>query len=215
MPGHFMGGLGRFSEAILSLEAAKLADPLSIQVALQLHHSLGILGRESEAQAEYERAKLLRGSREPFEHQALFRALASGDLAAVEAQFRRYLAVATVFIPSLQRMFDVVDKPAAALALLREDFENPASQDSMRMSFIALYAGYYGDTELALAALRRGNWAASLPQAIWDPLLRTVRKTDDFKAIVRELGLADYWRRSGNWGDFARPLGEDDFEIIA
>jgi hypothetical protein len=29
---------------------------------------------------------------------------------------------------------------------------------------------------------------------------------------VRELGLADYWRASGNWSDFARPLGTDDFE---
>jgi hypothetical protein len=22
----------------------------------------------------------------------------------------------------------------------------------------------------------------------------------------------DYWRASGEWGDFARPLGDDDFE---
>jgi hypothetical protein len=29
---------------------------------------------------------------------------------------------------------------------------------------------------------------------------------------VRELGLVDYWRASGKWGDFARPVGTDDFE---
>jgi hypothetical protein len=42
-----------------------------------------------------------------------------------------------------------------------------------------------------------------------------VRKTDEFKAILRDLGIADYWRQSGNWGDYARPLGDDDFEIVA
>jgi hypothetical protein len=29
---------------------------------------------------------------------------------------------------------------------------------------------------------------------------------------VRDLGLADYFRSSGNWGDFCRPLAGDDFE---
>jgi DNA-binding winged helix-turn-helix (wHTH) protein len=30
--------------------------------------------------------------------------------------------------------------------------------------------------------------------------------------IVRDLGLVDYWRASGNWNDFCRPLGKDDFD---
>ena len=29
---------------------------------------------------------------------------------------------------------------------------------------------------------------------------------------MREAGLADYWRQSGNWADFCGPVGEDDFE---
>jgi hypothetical protein len=29
---------------------------------------------------------------------------------------------------------------------------------------------------------------------------------------VRELRLVDYWRSSGNWGDFCRPIGRNDFE---
>ena len=28
------------------------------------------------------------------------------------------------------------------------------------------------------------------------------------------MGIFDYWRVTGKWGDFARPLGDDDFEII-
>ena len=29
---------------------------------------------------------------------------------------------------------------------------------------------------------------------------------------LREVGLVDYYRASGNWGDFCKPVGEDDFE---
>jgi hypothetical protein len=38
-------------------------------------------------------------------------------------------------------------------------------------------------------------------------------KTEAFNQLVRDLGLYDYWRQSGKWSDFARPVGEDDFEI--
>jgi adenylate cyclase len=214
--GSFLADLGRVSEAASAHEAARLADPLSIQVAQQLHQFLADLGRQDEAQAEYERARDLRGSHESLEHHALFRALESGDAPAIEAQFRRYLGVATVTIPSIRRVFDVVDQPAAVLALLREDFENPASQDSMRMTFIASYASHFGDTELAMAALRRGviDMPVSYLALIWGVLLKKARKTQAFKQLVRDLGLYDYWRKSGKWGDFARPVGDDDFEII-
>ncbi len=29
---------------------------------------------------------------------------------------------------------------------------------------------------------------------------------------MREAGLADYWRQSGQWADSCGPVGEDDFE---
>jgi hypothetical protein len=31
---------------------------------------------------------------------------------------------------------------------------------------------------------------------------------------LRDLGLVDYWRTSGNWGEFARPVGTEDFEVV-
>ena len=214
--GSFFATLGRMSDAVSVLETARLADPLSIQSSQLLHQCLSDLGRQTEARTEYERATDLRGSHESLEHHALFRTLESGDAPAIKAQFRRYLGVATVTIPSIQRLVDVVDQPAEALALLREDFQNPASQDSMRMAFIANYAAHFGDAELALAALRRGyiDMAASFFALVWGLLLRDVRKTAGFKQLVRDLGIDDYWRQSGKCGDFARPVGDDDFEIV-
>ncbi len=49
---------------------------------------------------------------------------------------------------------------------------------------------------------------------LWLPMFRAIRQDSRFKDIVRDKGLSDFWRASGKWGDFARPVGDDDFEII-
>jgi hypothetical protein len=54
----------------------------------------------------------------------------------------------------------------------------------------------------------------ALTHTIWYPVMSKARKTPEFKELVRDIGLYDYWRKSGKWGDFARPKGNDDFEII-
>ena len=50
---------------------------------------------------------------------------------------------------------------------------------------------------------------------MYHPILGDARRTEGFKDIVRDTGLVDYWRASGEWGDFVRPVGDDDFEAIA
>lgn len=40
-----------------------------------------------------------------------------------------------------------------------------------------------------------------------------LRKTPGFRQVIRELDLYEYWRKSGNRGDLARPVGEDDFVV--
>ena len=42
-----------------------------------------------------------------------------------------------------------------------------------------------------------------------------MRKLPGFKDLLRDLGLVDYWRKTGNWADFVRPIGDDDFECVA
>jgi len=45
---------------------------------------------------------------------------------------------------------------------------------------------------------------------LWHPSYAPVRKMEPFKALVRRLGLADYWRERG-WPEFCRPTTADDF----
>jgi len=70
--------------------------------------------------------------------------------------------------------------------------------------------------DLAMAATRRCylEMHASHLMSLWFPFLRDLRKTPAFKQFVRDLGFYHYWRASGHWGDYARPLGDDDFEVL-
>jgi tetratricopeptide (TPR) repeat protein len=52
----------------------------------------------------------------------------------------------------------------------------------------------------------------SLPQVrqLWSPEYAPIRKTERFKALMRNAGLVDLWRARG-WPDLCRPVGADDF----
>ncbi len=213
---YIFASTGRSHEAVECLERAKFDAPLSPTMSAFLQQTYDSAGRASEAEAEYERTKGVAGTHEAMEYTRLLRIWDSGDVAAIKAQWRRYLAAATIGMDVMRRLVDAVDRPPVARALLREAFLDSANQDSMRMYALACHAAHFGDDELALAALRRGyvEMIPSYVSAVWLPALRSVRKTEGFKQIVRHLRFDDYWRRSGHWGDFARPLGDDDFEIL-
>ena len=57
-------------------------------------------------------------------------------------------------------------------------------------------------------SLKEGDYGR-LPQ-IWWRTMSSVRKTERFKTLVREAGLANYWKARG-WPDLCRPMGADDF----
>ena len=74
-----------------------------------------------------------------------------------------------------------------------------------------------GDRDLALSALRshvtaaRGKYTERLVYA-WLLVHSGARADPRFKELMREGGLADFWRQSGKWPDVCGPVGEDDFE---
>jgi TolB-like protein len=206
--------LGRITEVVRALQEARRADPLSIDVAGMLQQNLFLADRLAESQADYERSLDLPGAREMPEHVALMRIWSSGDRPRVEAQFRRFLEYLTLPMPVLNELAEVLDDPAAARVLLARAYQDPANQDSTRMMFIAWHAAHFGDDALAGAALRRAlvDMNGTFVPAIWFPDLARYRQTQEFKQLVRDLQLYDYWRATGNWGDRCRPLGAEDFE---
>jgi hypothetical protein len=47
---------------------------------------------------------------------------------------------------------------------------------------------------------------------LWGPANQSTRRLPGFKTLVREAGLVDYWRQSGQWNEFCKPVSTDDFE---
>ena len=207
---------GRFKEAVDILEEYRRGDPLSLFVSTGIQACYHAAGRLAETEAEYERSKDLAGDREIPEHFAMFRALLRGDMAAARDLARRVVAYETVSVAGMGDPIAVLDDPQGMLERLRRAQPDPANQDSTRQFKIACWAALLGGAALSVTALR--CFAVDLPgaryPALWQPALAPARKTEGFKSIVREIGLYDYWRSTGNWGDFARPVGDDDFEII-
>jgi tetratricopeptide (TPR) repeat protein len=208
---------GRAGSAAPYIEEARRIDPLSVNLSYQLQQDLTIAGRWDEAEAEYARSKDLAGDREPSEHTAMWRACALGDEEAFKARIQRFLDAETIPLPALREVSALMDQPDAARAKLREANEDPANQDATRQFKLAMWAGHFGDVDLSLSAIRRAFVEGkALPlNTIWLPMMAPVRKDPRFKDFLRDLGLVHYWRASGDWGDFARPLGDDDFEVIA
>jgi adenylate cyclase len=217
--GLVLADIGRIEEAVELSQRALQVDPLSLGLSARLQYRLDFAGRPEEARAEYERSKDLAGDRSVWEFYALMRIWRNKDAApaAVKAQFQVCLKHATIPMTLNHVMVDLLDNRTAARAAIRQAYEDPANQDAMRMHTITYYADHFGDRDLALAAVRRGMIELNIPVVsalLWFPFETGLRADPRFKQIVRELGLYDYWRASGKWGDFARPLGDDDFEII-
>jgi TolB-like protein len=210
------GALGRIEEGVRLWEAARSVDPLSILVTSVLGQWYLITGRTDDSRGEYERTQDLAGAREVLEQTALFRIWDLGNVEATRAQFLRLLDVQITPLPFLTKVMELLDRPNDALGVLRQAFSDSANQDGTRMAHVGWYAALLGDADLAVQALRKAVLEiGSLPAfTIWYPFLRQTRQTPAFKELIRDLGIYDYWRASGNWGDFARPLGDDDFEII-
>jgi adenylate cyclase len=211
-----LGFVGRVNDALQLLEAARRIDPLSAPVSATLQ-IIGLCGeRFDESHAEFDRFREAGGDREEMEHNALFRVWLEGDLDATRAQYRRFLDARAIPIPELDRCYDLFGQHEAALAILRQGLDAPENQQGIKQFLLAFHAALHGDPELALQGMRRAalDYRNVASYMLWYPFLKDARQLPGYKQLMRDLGIYDYWRKSGNWGDFARPVGDDDFEIV-
>ena len=211
-------GLGYAADAVDSQLQWCKADPLSLLPSYILQRWLDVAGRSEQAWAEFERSKNLVGAHGVLTLTAAMRALADGapDLAAsLLREIRENETVSHALVPIL---IEALGTPDKAGSLLRAAYDRPEWRGSSMSITIAKGAVFFGEDDLAISAMRRGLVEQKVGHVLfelWSPNFVRLRQDPRFKTIVSDMGLADFWRRTNKWNDFARPVGENDFELIA
>jgi TolB-like protein len=204
---------GQAPEAIQHYRRLLQIEPLSLPLSAELLYLLYASGLPEQAQAEYERTLPLPGNHQRAHYIRLLWLIAQPDPdpAAVAEQFRRMLGEPNLPMPLLAKLSQVGTDKAAARAAIRKEFEGTDMQDTAKQ-VTAMLADAYGDRDLALTVLQELAPTGEGTYVLWLLPYSGVRADPRFKDIVRNLGLVDYWRSTGKWGAFCRPMGDVDFE---
>ena len=98
----------------------------------------------------------------------------------------------------------LLDRPTQALDEMRTGYADAIRTGARgQLMPVAIFSSFLGDQTLSLDALRALGPTTNL-LTLWRPALREVRRQPGFERLVRDLGLVDYWRESGDWGEFCR-----------
>jgi TolB-like protein len=225
--GTFLKNVGRARESLPYLELARRKDPLLAGPSINLTMAYDALGEFDRASGLHDRMERLVGYDFTAAAPQFWRLLARGDkagalevLARSNGQSVETLSRGVISAPDAadaSRVFKVflsnLEAPEAGIAALQAVYDDPTSDNLAVTLNVALLAAYYGDNELSVTAFNRA--ARGAPMAMlqfgWTPLMRGIRSRPEFKALLEEIDLSDYWREAG-WPEHCGPVaGSNDF----
>lgn len=211
-------GVGKIEETVAVVDRLKAVEPLAMFVARDQQWNLTAARRYAEAEAEHQRSLSLDGRHSTPAHIALLRHLALKDADAHTLRRLHQRSLEPSSLPLLRDIGPVLGDRAKMLALLERGVADPEYSGE----WVYLFADALGDADLAAAGLRM--WLESRPGfregrvdfkqywCLWIPSYSRLRSHPEFKKLLVEMGVVDYWRQTGEWGDRCRPVGTDDFQ---
>jgi len=130
--------------------------------------------------------------------------------AAMQAMPKTNVAAIALYAPVLAEF----DSPERILSMLRDVYLEENLQWPRKLHDIAMVAAYFGDPQFALKVKGQEVRATTARlAALWYPVMSEVRQLPEFKKLVTDLNLVEYWRAYG-WADACRPLGDNDFTCM-
>jgi adenylate cyclase len=216
--GFFLNRVGRPTEAIDYFQRCVRLEPLASGPHIWLGLAYELSGNSNAAVMATKKARDLSDQAALYNSGLLVLALEENNRALIDeyvalVQNTELFGNISDSRDIMQVMHALLDTPKEAGAELRLFLTDPAYSNPFNRHWIAIWASYFGEFELALQVSREsiGSNSAFI-WTIWRPIHKGMRQLPGFKDLVRDLGLVDYWRTSGKWGDFCHPVGEDDFE---
>lgn len=213
----FLLRVGRIDEAIVDLERARTVNPLSLDVALMLVLAYGSAGETDAALREADRSLTLEERSLRATATMTYRglvALGTRDRSAIGKWFGEPREDPASIDPMNPNSVGLtyLDEPDKALEILERSARDLSPVQAIQ---VATWAAYFGDAKLALDAFSqatRGVQTVAVSH-LWLPLFADMRRLPGFTDLLRDLGLVEYWRETGDWSDFCDPVvGNDDFE---
>ncbi|MFT3763707.1 MAG: winged helix-turn-helix domain-containing protein [Pseudoxanthomonas sp.] len=217
--------MGHLEETIALVEQVRATEPMALFLSRDLQYDYIAARRYEDAEAEYQRGLELEGSQLEPDYVAFFRQLAGkrpggvAELRGLHGRLRGYAQFDTPFFRDLDA---VLDDREAMLGLVRKALADEAYGGAGAAYVWTSVADALDDADLAAIALRRtmeakrgfreGGMAQDSYAMFWIAPYSGLRGHPEFKRLLIETGVADYWRQTGKWGDGCGPLGADDFE---
>ena len=204
----FLRFTGRVFESIAAAERARAVDPLNEVIIRFLAEGYSAEGRQREALALLDEFARLGVESPMIAGTALVIALEFGDRDEIARRAAGMGVSQSTIVRELGRN---VDNPELALRLLRDFAAAPDPTLIPWPTLLAPWAAYFGDDALALEMYRQEVPFAT-GNSISRPIFAGMRRLPGFRDLVRDVGLTAYWRESGIWPDYCRPLDRDEIE---
>ncbi len=200
---------GRIREAVVFAQRARRQDPYSDVASGRLASALAANGQFNEAREENLRG--LEMATTENESNFYYR------LSTIEMHAQDWPAAleATSHLTATRDLQILVvnglaaGDTAAALEQLRQVFVDRSSAPPVLVGQMPMYAAMLGEPELALEIMdatgMNGNIGAILTLSFFDDM----RRLPGFKTLMEKEGLLNYWRTTGTWADYCRPVNDD------
>jgi len=210
-----LGRTGQFNEALAMLRRATRTEPFAPRFTYRLALLELYRGNDVMVSQLADYGQNLEGGDYLFRALEWELALRDGDLARAAELIDRYFqdSAAPPYDTTVSRHF--MEKFATVLKV--NDFEtstddiigmiNDPSITPLELQYVARLVAVMGQPEIAL-----DYWFEQMANpAIWDDIYADMRRLPDFNQLLQEKGLVDYWRATGNWGEYCVAAAGQDF----
>ena len=197
---------GRTEDALNQYGIAEALDPPGVRPPGQAWHA-------KVAQRRYAEAKEISDwqSGADIIENNLDMAFNDADPEKLKAAIRAIPKTDIAFVALYATVLAEFDAPEEILSAVRDAYRDQGLQWIRKLHDLAMVAAYFGEPRFALQVKGEEVRANVLRiSSLWYPVMSEVRRLPEFKKLVTDLNLLEFWRAYG-WADACRPLGDVDF----